>query len=138
MSAHSLKPFSRTLSISSGERPTLPTLLRLRVPQRVGANYSTFGILLLNDKTGSRVDAIDDECRGKPERIVLGILQEWLEGKGLPLTWESLVQTLRDTGLSFHAGEIAAKVSQSSSSMYVQYCSCQIVCACYKLNLNVM
>ncbi|CAI8031779.1 hypothetical protein GBAR_LOCUS18013, partial [Geodia barretti] len=35
--------------------PTLPQLLRLKIPQRVGANYSTFGILLLNDTVGSRV-----------------------------------------------------------------------------------
>jgi hypothetical protein len=86
----------------------MPELLRLRVPQQVGANYSTFGILLLNDETGSRVDAIDDECRGKPERITLKILQEWLEGKGLPVTWESLIQTLRDTDLSVLADQIQA------------------------------
>jgi hypothetical protein len=54
------------------------------------------------------VDAIEDECRGKPERIVLRILQEWLEGKGLPVTWESLIQTLRDTDLSVLADKIQA------------------------------
>ena len=86
----------------------MPELLRLRVPQQVGANYSTFGIFLLNDMTGSRVDIIDTECRGKPERIVLKILQEWLEGKGLPVTWESLIQTLRDTDLSVLADQIQA------------------------------
>ena len=93
----------------SGECPTLPELLRLKVPQQVGANYSTFGILLLNDETGSRVDAIEDEYRGKPEKITRKILQEWLEGKGLPRTWESLVQTLRETELSDLADQIAAK-----------------------------
>ena len=87
----------------------MPELVRLGVLQQVGANYSSFGILLLNDKTGSRVDAIEDECRGKPERITRKILQEWMEGKGLPLTWESLIKTLRDTGLSTLADEIAAK-----------------------------
>ena len=86
----------------------MPELLRLRVPQQVGANFSTFGIFLLNDMTGSRVDIIDTECRGKPERIVLKILQEWLEGKGLPVTWESLIQTLRDTDLSVLADQIQA------------------------------
>jgi hypothetical protein len=86
----------------------MPELLRLRVPQQVGANYSTFGIFLLNDMTGSRVDIIDTECRERPERIVLRILQEWLEGKGLPVTWESLIQTLRDTDLSVLADQIQA------------------------------
>ena len=86
----------------------MPELLRLRVPQQVGANYSTFGIFLLNDMTGGRVDIIEDECRGKPERIVLKILQEWLEGKGLPVTWESLIQTLSDMGHSDLADQIQA------------------------------
>ena len=72
--------------------------------------YSTFDIFLLNDKTGSRVDAIEDAYSGKPEKITLKILQEWLEGKGLPLTWESLVQTLRDTGLSTRPWRIMLKL----------------------------
>ena len=97
------------IAISSGVRPTLPELLRLRVPQQISANYSMFGILLLNDETGSRITTIDNDCRGNSEKIMLRILQEWIEGKGLPLTWESLVQTLRDTGLSTLADEIAAK-----------------------------
>ena len=109
MCAHFLKLFSRTLSISSGERPTLPELVRLRVPQQVSGDYSMFGILLLNDLTGSRITTIDNDCCGNSAKIMLRILQEWLEGKGLPLTWESLVQTLRDTGLSTLADEIAAK-----------------------------
>ena len=37
---------------------------------------------------------------------MLRVLQEWLEGKGLPVTWESLVQSLRDTGLSVLADQI--------------------------------
>ena len=94
---------------SSGEGPTLPELVRLGVPQQVKDNYSMFGICLLNDETGSQVDTIEDACGGKPERITRKILQEWMEGKGLPLTWESLIKTLRDTGLSTLADEIAAK-----------------------------
>ena len=93
---------------SSGERPTLPELLHLRVPQQVGANYSMFGIFLLNDETGSRVRGFKQACLGDPEDVVLRILQEWLEGKGLPLTWESLIKTLRDTGLSTLADHIGA------------------------------
>ena len=54
------------------------------------------------------MNIIEDECRGRPERIVLGILQEWLVGKGLPVTWESLIQTLRDTDLSVLAEQIQA------------------------------
>ena len=99
-------------TICSGDPPSMPELLRLRVPQHVGANYSTFGIILLNDGTGSRVRAFKQACLGEPEDMVLRILQEWLEGKGLPVMWESLIQTLRDTDLSVLAEQIhATKVS---------------------------
>ena len=55
-------------------------------------------------------------CLGDPEDVVLRILQEWIEGKGLPPTWESLIKTLRDTGLSTLADQIeASKPTQSSS-----------------------
>ena len=78
----------------------MPELFRLDIPERIGTNYNTFGAFLLNDELGSRVDLIEEECRGNPERICRKILQEWLEGKGLPVTWETLIQTLRDAGLS--------------------------------------
>ena len=94
--------------VFSGERPSLPELIHLKVPQEVGANYSTFGIVLLNDEKGSRVDSIEDHCRGNPEKVIRKILQEWLKGKGLPVTWESLVQTLRDIDLSVLADQIQA------------------------------
>ena len=39
---------------------------------------------------------------------MLRILQEWLRGKGMPVTWESLVQTLRDIDLAVLADQIQA------------------------------
>ena len=90
----------------------MPELLRLRVHQQVSANYFTFGVFLLKDKTGSRVRGFKQACLGDPEDVMLRILQEWLEGKGLPVTWESLIQTLRDTDLSVLAEQIhTAKLS---------------------------
>ena len=86
----------------------MPELLRLRVHQQVGANYFTFGIFLLNDMTGSRMRSFRQACHANPEDVVLMVLQEWLEGKGLPVTWESLIQTLRDTDLSVLADRIEA------------------------------
>ena len=72
-----------------------------------------FGTLLLDDKTGSRVNSIEDECHCKNQRIICKILQEWLEGKGLPVTWQSLIQTLRDTELS----ELADQIQKSVTSL---------------------
>ena len=79
------------------------------------------------------MDTIEDECREEPRRIIEKILQEWLEGEGLPRKWESLIKSLRETELPFQAKEIAAKVSQSSSSMYnivlvKRLCACSAKC----------
>ena len=90
-------------------RPTLPELLCLEILEGVGPNYITFGVLLLNDKTGSRVMALKKECQGVAHDVLLRILQEWLEGKGLgPVTWETLVQTLRNTKLFTLADSVKA------------------------------
>ena len=74
--------YSFSLGDDGTSRPTLPELLRLKVPQEVGAHYTIFGVLLLDDKTGSRVEALKMECLGVPGNITQKILQEWLEGKG--------------------------------------------------------
>ena len=88
------------------DRPTLPELLRFKIPQQVGTDYTNFGIFLLEDRTGSRVDAIEDECRGKPDRITRKILQEWVGGRGAALTWDTLVKTLRDCELNTLADHV--------------------------------
>ena len=79
----------------SGECPSLPDLLQLDIPQVVGVNYEKFGVLLLNDMTGSQVDIIAHDAHEKIETIVTSILKEWLKGKGKPVTWQALIDTLR-------------------------------------------
>ena len=86
----------------------MPELIRFEIPEGIGDKYYKFGILLLRDKTGSRMGIIKNDCREKAEEIVQRILQEWLEGKGLPVTWESLIQTLRDINLSVLADKLEA------------------------------
>ena len=92
----------------SGDPPSLLELLRLDLPQRVGDNYANFGIFLLEDRTGSRVDAIEDDCLGKSDRIMRKILQEWVGGRGAALTWDTLVKTLRDCKRNMLADHIQA------------------------------
>ena len=91
-------------------RPTLPELLRFKIPQQVGADYTTFGIFLLDDATGSRVDGISTEvgCQGRSDRITTRILQEWVGGSGAALTWDTLVKTLRDCELNTLADHVQA------------------------------
>ena len=58
---------------------------------------------------GSQVHGFKQACLGNPEDVVLRILQAWIEGRGLPVTWESLIQTLRDTDLTALAEQVSAK-----------------------------
>ena len=88
--------------------PSLPELLRLKIPQQVAAKHKTFGIFLLDDTTGSRVDGIKLACLGEPEDIVTKILQEWVGGRGAALTWDTLVKTLRDCELNTLADHVQA------------------------------
>lgn len=92
-----------------GDPPTLPELVRLRIPEGIGDNYSRFGILLLNDVTGGYVLSLRNTYMGVAQEAVLRILRQWLEGKGLSVTWESLIQTLRDTDFAVLADEIEAR-----------------------------
>ena len=92
----------------AGERPTLPELLQLRIPQEVGAKYKIFGTFLLDDKRGNRVDSIKIASLGDLEDIVTRILQEWVGGRGAALSWHTLVKTLRDCELAVLADQIQA------------------------------
>ena len=73
----------------------MPELLHLRIPEEVGDRYYKFGIFLLSDKTGGQVNIIKKDCHGDWEQIMQKILQKWIAGSGLPVTWESLIQTLQ-------------------------------------------
>ena len=68
-----------------------------------------FGILLLEDKNGTRIQSIIHECRENPERIIMKVLQEWITGRGkLPVSWDTLIEVLRDIDLCTLADDIAA------------------------------
>ena len=93
-------------SSGSIEEPSLDLLYKLNVPEQVGTHFQKFGTLLLEDKTGTKVDNIEDELHGRPERINRRILQYWLQGKGLPVTWATLIHTLRACSLNGLADQI--------------------------------
>lgn len=103
-------PQTHSTSAPAGEPPSLPELFRLQLPQRIGTTYTTFGIILLNDKTGCRMESIVDECRGNPERVTQRVLQEWIAGRGLPVTWQTLIRTLRDSELTVLADQLCVHI----------------------------
>ena len=86
----------------------LEELLRLDIPNNVARYYETFGLHLLHDQDGSKIDAIQSKfATDKPSSVITEeILQAWLSGSGKPLSWKSLVITLRTCGLTVHAKEL--------------------------------
>ena len=96
-------------SVAETTKPSLPKLLQFKVPQKVGTNYLNFGIFLLNDEDGSQIQVIDSDCNGKCEHIMCKILSDWLQGKGKPVAWKELIETLRDCDLNELADTIQEK-----------------------------
>ena len=88
------------------EKPSLPKLLDLKVVKNIGTEYEDFGTFLLKDDKGVLVDTIERDCLGKTHRITRKILQQWLAGKGEPVTWACLVETLHRCNLNSLADEI--------------------------------
>ena len=102
-----------------GIEPTLPDLLKLKVHQEVGKKWKQFGTILLNDEKGSRLDSFC-QAHNDPEDITLRILQEWLQGKGLPMNWETLISTLKNVEL-YHVADNIERAHVYKSSC-VQLC----------------
>jgi hypothetical protein len=63
------------------------------------ASYKKFGILLLEDKDGGSVKAIEKEHSRNASDINHDIFQKWIQGKGKPVTWATLVDVLENVGL---------------------------------------
>ena len=91
--------------VKSG-KPELPELLELKIPERVGKRYTTFGIHLLQDTAGDQVHCIEENCHFQIEQIVLGILRCWVRTRPTAVTWENLEMTLRKCGLTALADDV--------------------------------
>ena len=88
------------MSEDSNSKPDLPELLRLKIPEKIGTQYTKFGIFLLHDTNGELVLSIEKSCHYHSEDIVIKILQHWLTREPTPVTWESLIETLRKSDLN--------------------------------------
>ena len=68
----------------------------MNIAEQIGVNYLMFGMILLQDDNGVVVKALEEELRGKAEKINIAIFQKWLDGKGMrPVTWSTLVTVLQ-------------------------------------------
>ena len=95
--------------------PTMPQFIKMKLPSRVGPKLQTFSTLLLQDEFGDIVANIVEDCRGKTEKVIMEVLREWLAGKGVEVSWESLIATLRDCELSLMADQIQMALDQLRS-----------------------
>ena len=76
-----------------------------------------FGTLLLEDKTGNEVESIRISKHNDPLLIKVEILRQWLQGKGKdPVTWRTLVECLRATGVTVLADRIDNSLSKHNES----------------------
>ena len=95
------------------EKPNLLNLLtfpskkgNINIPKQISTKYLKFGIVLLNDETGAEVSTIISKHSDDAELINLEILKLWIQGKGKPLSWDTLIDVLKETGLVALACEI--------------------------------
>ena len=58
---------------------------------------------------------IRETFRGDPEKITFEVLREWLAGKGVEVSWESLIATLRKSKLHLMASQIQVALDQPRS-----------------------
>jgi len=82
----------------------------LNIPQQIGTEFFQFGVLLLNDETGAEVNAITTQHRDNAQQINLEVLRLWIGGKGKPLSWDTLIDVLKATGLNNLVGHIEASL----------------------------
>ena len=82
---------------------------KINIPQHVGARYTIFGVALLEDDYGERVENIVGKHRPNAEEINNEIIREWIAGRGKkPVTWNTFIKVLREIDLTNLADEIEA------------------------------
>ena len=89
----------------------------INITEKVGTDYTDFGIFLLEDKDGAKVEQIKSDCREKAAAIVREILSQWVRGQGRqPVTWKTLIEVLNIIKLTELASSIQTALSSQQSS----------------------
>ena len=94
--------------------PTMMELLCLptssgnvNLAELIGTGYTIVGTILLNDTTGQKIPALENELHHNATSINRRVFQTWLTGAGKqPVTWATLIGALRGAGLNTIAGTI--------------------------------
>ena len=82
----------------------------INIPERIGVHYKTFGIHLLQDDNGAKIDSIAKD-EGESIHISLKILSKWLQGEGMqPPMWSTIIEVLKKSNLGILAEEISSVI----------------------------
>ena len=84
---------------------------RINIINRVSPHWSEFAVQLDFDNDGTTMQTIDKVCGPDPEACCKEMMREWLSGKGRqPVTWELLVEILKDCELGVLAKQVEEAV----------------------------
>ena len=79
----------------------------LNIIQKTSIHYANLGMILLDDKNQEKVDGLKMKHCNDPVDIVTAIYKMWINGTGRkPVTWQTLIDVLKDIELSSLAEEI--------------------------------
>ena len=116
-----INPNPATFSLT-GKKPNMVNLqsfktksgMKIKVSGQIGTKYKDFGLQLLNDESGQIVTGIIQEKHENAEQINYEILRQWVNGKGKPHSWETLIEVLEDCELGTLAQEIKNGLTTST------------------------
>eukprot|EP00731_Ephydatia_muelleri_P005503 Em0002g1679a len=92
-------------SVVDGEKKTI------NIIQRTGTSYEKLGMFLLEDDNGDIVDSLKEACHQDPIQITTAVYKKWISGTGRkPVTWQTLVDVLREIDLNRVADDIDSTV----------------------------
>ena len=105
----------------------IPTLIdrmsfgphKVDIIEEIGVKYDKFGVMLLEDKTGNRMRALERQLRGNAEGINNEILRRWINGEGRePRNWATLVVVLQECKLATLSDQILS-VKGGRGKLYI-------------------
>lgn len=71
--------------------------IAIKTIQSIGDDYYEFGMCILDDPDGTRVESIKIQYHDNTKSILMEILRQWKEGAGLEGTWCSVLMCLCHT-----------------------------------------
>ena len=89
----------------------------VRIIERIGANNHELGTKLLEDDHGVKMQTIEDNARGKNEKINYEIFRRWLTESKSEVNWKGLLDTLIKVKFKQLACDIVDALNDRESKM---------------------